>query len=141
MDLGESLGQAAVRETVEETGIKVKLIRVTGIYTNPKHVLIRVTGIYTNPKHVLEYTSNGEVRQEFSVVFIAERLSGEPRPSSESTRVECVPAHDIANLPMHPSMRMRVEHALTGRRDVYFDSAAASHSSTCATIRRSSGCA
>src|SRR5690349_9037026 len=54
MELGESLGQAAIRETLEETGIHIRLTRIGGIYTNPHHVL--------------EYTSDGEVRQEFSVV-------------------------------------------------------------------------
>src|SRR6478736_6418405 len=48
MDLGESVGQAAVRETLEETGIKTEL---TGI-----------SGIYSNPRHLIEYTSDGEVR-------------------------------------------------------------------------------
>jgi 8-oxo-dGTP pyrophosphatase MutT (NUDIX family) len=87
MDLGESLGEAAIRETLEETGIQVRL---TG-----------VSGIYTNPNHVLEYTSNGEVRQEFSVVFTAEPLSGEPTPSSESSHVEWVPPAETAGLSMH----------------------------------------
>jgi 8-oxo-dGTP pyrophosphatase MutT (NUDIX family) len=49
VDLGESVAQAAVRETLEETGIKCA---VTGI-----------TGIYSDPRHLILYTSNGEVRQ------------------------------------------------------------------------------
>ena len=51
IDLGESLVQAAVRETREETGIDCE---VTGL-----------VGIYTDPRHVILYTSNGEARQEF----------------------------------------------------------------------------
>jgi hypothetical protein len=39
-------------------------------------------GIYSDPKHVFLYTSNGEVREEFSIVLTA-RLSGLPTPSSE----------------------------------------------------------
>src|SRR4051794_35078965 len=54
MEPGESITEAAVRETLEETGIRVE---VTGL-----------VGIYTNPHHVILYTSNGEVRQEFSIV-------------------------------------------------------------------------
>ena len=57
IDLGESLVQAAVRETREETGIDCE---VTGL-----------SGIYTDPGHVILYTSNGEVRQEFSIVLTA----------------------------------------------------------------------
>ncbi len=57
VELGESLTQAAVRETREESGIECE---VTGL-----------SGIYTNPRHVILYTSNGEVRQEFSIVLTA----------------------------------------------------------------------
>ena len=107
MDLGESLGQTAIRETFEETGIE---IRLTG-----------VSGIYTNPNHVLEYTSDGEVRQEFSVVFTAEKVSGQPTPSSESSRVEWVAASDWTRLPMHASMRKRIEHFLSAESGPYWD--------------------
>jgi len=55
MDLGESLPDAAVRETLEETGIEVEITGLVGIYTDPRHVVV--------------YTSNGEVRQEFSIVY------------------------------------------------------------------------
>src|ERR1700735_1365479 len=71
VDIGESLTQAAVRETREESGIHCE---VTGL-----------SGIYTDPGHVILYTSNGEVRQEFSVVLIARATSGQPTPSSESS--------------------------------------------------------
>ena len=107
MDLGESLGQTAIRETLEETGIECRL---TGI-----------SGIYTNPNHVLEYTSNGEVRQEFSVVFTAEKTGGEPTPSSESSRVDWVAASDLRSLQMHSSMRERIERFLDGEVTPYWD--------------------
>jgi len=107
MDLGESLGRTAIRETLEETGIH---IRLTGM-----------TGIFTNPNHVLEYTSNGEVRQEFSVVFTAEMTGGELTPSSESSRVSWVASSEVENLQMHPSMRKRIEHFLAGDGTTYWD--------------------
>ncbi len=99
MDLGESLPAAAVRETVEETGVQVE---VTGL-----------VGIYTDPRHVILYTSNGEARQEFSVVFLAKPLSGEPTPSDESREVRWVPREALVGLTMDRSMRMRVDHFLT----------------------------
>src|SRR3954454_12893562 len=64
MDLGESLPDAAVRETAEETGIDVEITGLVGIYTDPKHIVL--------------YTSNGEARQEFSVVFAARPAGGAP---------------------------------------------------------------
>ena len=100
MDLGESLPAAAVRETLEETGIEVE---ITGL-----------VGIYTDPRHVIFYTSNGEARQEFSVVFTARPLVGEPTPSDESREVHWVAPDAIPSLQMDRSMRMRIEHYLAG---------------------------
>ncbi len=105
MDLGETIGQTAVRETREETGIDCEL---TGL-----------VGIYTNPNHVLEYTSDGEVRQEFSIVFTARALSGEPTPSTESSQVVWVSPNAIDGYEMHPSMRQRVRHYIDGQEQPY----------------------
>jgi ADP-ribose pyrophosphatase YjhB (NUDIX family) len=100
MDLGESLPAAAVRETVEETGIEVEITGLVGIYTDPRHVIL--------------YTSNGEARQEFSVVFTARPLAGEPTPSDESREVHWVAPNAIPALQMDRSMRMRIEYYLAG---------------------------
>jgi len=97
-DLGESLSTTAVRETVEETVIVVEL---TGL-----------VGIFTDPRHVIHYTSNDEVRQEFSVVYRAGFVSGETATSSETTQVEWIPVIDIPALRMDASQRMRIEWAL-----------------------------
>ncbi|GAA0736422.1 NUDIX domain-containing protein [Dactylosporangium roseum] len=99
MEPGESMTDCAVRETFEETGIHVE---VTGLI-----------GIYTDPRHVILYTSNNEVRQEFSIVYTARPLGGSPTPSDESREVEWVPPDAIGGLAMHRSMRLRIEHYLT----------------------------
>jgi ADP-ribose pyrophosphatase YjhB (NUDIX family) len=100
MDLGESLPQAAVRETLEETGIHVEITGLVGIYTDPKHVIL--------------YTSDGEARQEFSVVFTARPVGGEPTPSSESREVHWVDRDEVPALEMDRSMWMRINHYLSG---------------------------
>lgn len=100
IDLGESLPDAAIRETREETGITCEITGLVGTYTDPRHVLL--------------YTSNGEARQEFSIVLTARPVSGEPTPSDESREVRWVPREDVAGLPMDRSMRMRIEHYLAG---------------------------
>ena len=105
MDLGESITDAAVRETEEETGITCE---ITGL-----------VGIYTNPRHVIHYTSNDEVRQEYSIVFTARPVSGELRPSSESSDPQWVSPAAVPNLRMHPSMRQRINHYLDKRPEPY----------------------
>jgi ADP-ribose pyrophosphatase YjhB (NUDIX family) len=105
MDLGESLPDTAVRETAEETGVEVE---VTGL-----------AGIYTDPRHVIVYTSNNEVRQEFSVVFTARPVGGELTPSDESTEVRWVPPAQVGALPMDRSMRMRIDHYFTASENIH----------------------
>jgi ADP-ribose pyrophosphatase YjhB (NUDIX family) len=97
IDIGESMTQAAVREVKEETGID----EITGL-----------VGIHTDPKHVILYTSNREVRQEFSIVLTARSTGGEPTPSNESTEVIWIRAAEAGDLAMDPSMRRRLAHYL-----------------------------
>ena len=105
VDLGESLTQAAVRETREESGIDCEITGVSGIYTDPGHVML--------------YTSNGEVRREFSIVLTARATGGQPTPSKETTEVRWVPRDEIADYQMDPSMRRRIQHYLEHRTQPY----------------------
>jgi len=98
IDLGESVAQAAVRETHEESGIECSITGIAGIYSDPGHVIL--------------YTSNGEVRQEFSIVLTARALSGQPTPSSESSEIRWVPASEIPGYTMDRSMRIRINDYL-----------------------------
>ena len=96
-DIGETVAQAARREVREETGIEVE---ITGL-----------SGIYSDPRHVIAY-DNGEVRQEFSLCFHAQPVGGELRTSSESRKARWVPPDSLPGLEIHPSMRLRITHAL-----------------------------
>jgi len=98
IDPGESLTQAAVREALEETGIECEITGISGIYTDPGHVIL--------------YTSNGEARQECSIVLTARPVSGQPTPSSESSEVRWVPAQELHQYTMDPSMRTRINDLL-----------------------------
>jgi 8-oxo-dGTP pyrophosphatase MutT (NUDIX family) len=99
IDLGESTAQAAIRETQEETGVTCE---ITGL-----------VGIYTDPHHVIHYTSNDEVRQEFSIVLTGRPVSGRPTTSSESSEVRWVPAPDVRGYEMDRAMRKRIERYLS----------------------------
>jgi ADP-ribose pyrophosphatase YjhB (NUDIX family) len=93
MELGESLGDCARREAKEETGLDVRL---SGI-----------VGTYSDPKHVFSY-DDGEVRQEFSICFLAEVVGGQITISEESHEVSFFDRDQIDELPMVDSIRLRV---------------------------------
>ncbi|MFI0166757.1 NUDIX domain-containing protein [Streptomyces sp. NPDC017095] len=95
-DVGESISDTVVREVWEETGIKVEVVDVSGLYTDPGHVM--------------QY-DDGEVRQQFSICFRARPVGGELRTSNETTQVRWVDPADLAELDVHPTMRLRIEHA------------------------------
>ena len=103
---GETLTQAAIRETKEETGVNID---VTGL-----------VGLYSNPDHVIAY-DDGEVRQEFSICFRAVPLGGFFRSSSESTEVQWVQLENLDLLNIHRSIIKRIIRASRKLSDPYFE--------------------
>jgi ADP-ribose pyrophosphatase YjhB (NUDIX family) len=97
MDIGESIGQAIVREVREETGLEVE----------PEDIV----GVYSDPGHVFAY-DDGEVRQQFSVCFVCRMVGGELQVSKESSDVAFFSPEEIEGLDMHESIRLRIQHYL-----------------------------
>ncbi|MGW5050485.1 NUDIX hydrolase [Actinokineospora sp. NPDC004072] len=93
---GETVTQCAIRETLEETGVKISIVGLVGIFSNPAHVI--------------EY-SDGEIRQEFSICFRAVGTPGTERTSSESKEVTWVANHQVPALKIHPSTMLRIRCA------------------------------
>ncbi|WP_033820911.1 NUDIX domain-containing protein [Kitasatospora sp. MBT63] len=96
-DIGEFIADTVIREVREETGIDVAVVTVTGLYTNPGHRMAY---------------DDGEVRQQFSICFRARPVGGELRTSEESKEVRWIDPADLGDLDIHPSMRLRIQHAL-----------------------------
>lgn len=95
---GEAIAETVVREVKEETGYDVEVETLTGTYTNPHHVM--------------SY-DDGEVRQQFSIAFRARLVGGHMQTSDETSKVEWLTPQQIESLDLHPSMRLRLQHALS----------------------------
>ena len=104
MDLGESIGETAIREVREETGLNIE---IDGI-----------VGIYSDPRHLIEY-SDGEVRQQFNVCFRGRLIDGTLRASDESTDVRWVAPRGARGASIHHTTRLRLRHFLEHRDAPY----------------------
>ncbi len=105
LEFGESLITCAKREVEEETGYQV--------------LISDIIGTYTNPKTVIEY-SDGEVRQEFTIVYKGEIVEGEISLDDESADYKWIKLEETLNLPLADSQRKRlrdvVEYNMTGKK-------------------------
>ncbi|MFG3524892.1 NUDIX hydrolase [Nocardia nova] len=105
LEIGESVADAVVREVKEETGIDVEVTKLVGVFSNPRHVIAY---------------DDGEVRQEFSICFLADPRGGELRTSAESREVKWVAPDDLNELDIHPSVLLRIRRGLSNADDPYF---------------------
>jgi 8-oxo-dGTP pyrophosphatase MutT (NUDIX family) len=97
-ELGETPSQCAIRETLEETGV---LTELTGIL-----------GVYSDPRHIVAY-SDGEVRQEWELIFLGRPVSGTPTVNDEASDVRWVEPGDLEALDIHPTQWRQLRDWLT----------------------------
>lgn len=97
LEFGESLVDCAIREVREESGLDVKVTEVIGTYTDPN---IKV-----------EY-SDGEVRQEFTIVFSGAVIGGNIVIDEESTDYKWVPLKQVDKLTLADSQRTRLKEVI-----------------------------
>lgn len=103
VDVGETAVGAAVREAAEESGVRVRITGLVGLFTDPQHVVSAL---------------DGTVRQQFVVVFRGEAQGGTPHGDpSETSDAAWVDVTDIGDLPMEPPVRAWIGTALRGDAD------------------------
>ncbi|MEV4368876.1 NUDIX domain-containing protein [Nonomuraea sp. NPDC049637] len=100
MEIGETPSQCAVRETEEETGVRVA---PTGLL-----------GVYSDPGHIVAYT-DGEVRQEYEVMLIARPVGGRPEANDEASDVRWVEPDKLHILDIHPTQWRQLNDYLQQR--------------------------
>ena len=111
LEVGESAAQAVIREVAEESGVAIALVGLSGVYSDPTHVLL---------------DPDGTVHQQLALCFHAVPSPSEhpqqPRPDGIETQEAAwrAPAA-LANLAMHPAMRMRVHDAVTAPHRAHFE--------------------
>ena len=97
LEYGESLIDCAIREVKEEAGLNVKVKDIIGTYTDPNIVVAY---------------SDGEVRQEFTVLYYGEIISGEILIDEESSEYKWVELKDVLGLELADSQRRRLNDVI-----------------------------
>jgi 8-oxo-dGTP pyrophosphatase MutT (NUDIX family) len=105
IEIGETAAQAVVREVGEETGYVVEVIRLIGIYSEPRHTTI------TYP--------DGNVCAYVAIAFECQVIGGSPALSDETSAVDWF---DPAALPdaFHPAHLPRLQDALARQTAAFY---------------------
>ncbi|GGG73629.1 NUDIX domain-containing protein [Corynebacterium pelargi] len=94
LEMNESLPRCAVREVKEETSLDVEITDILGTYTDPG---IRIA------------YSDGEVRREFTIVYLATTTSSEVCIDSESSEYRWFAISALDTVDVAQSQRKRLE--------------------------------
>ena len=76
-------------------------------------VVTGLIGLFTDPGHVVR-AADGEVRQQFAVLFRARAVGGEPHADAhEASEAAWVAVADLPRLPIEPPVRIWITEALS----------------------------
>jgi len=92
---GESLKEAAIRETKEETGIDIEILAFCGIFQNVKKSIC-------------------------NTLFLAKPIGGTPTTSSESLEVGFFPIEQALNMITIENFRQRIEYCLDSSKHPFY---------------------
>lgn len=104
IDAGETVSEGCEREVWEETGLRVRVTRLTGVYSNPNFVVIYPDG---NQAYIIVLN------------FEVELLSGEPGLSSETTGVDWFPVDQAVEMDLFHGHAQHIRDALVGNQAAF----------------------
>jgi ADP-ribose pyrophosphatase YjhB (NUDIX family) len=105
IDPGESVEQGALREVWEETGLQVRMVRLVGVYSDPRNYMIT-------------HYPGGDIVHNVSLCFVCERVAGTLQLSDESTDIGYFPVEALPE-PMMPSHLIRLKDVLAQRPEPF----------------------
>ena len=105
MDPGESAEETCIRETLEETGLHVRVTRLVGVYTSP-NIMIRY--------------ADGNRTQPVTFSFEAEIVGGELGLSDETTAYGYYFVDNLDAIDLWPHHRQRIQDAVENRQPAFF---------------------
>src|SRR4051812_31880737 len=105
MEPGESAAEACEREVLEETGLRVTVRKLTGVYTSPDWVIQYGDG----PRHQL-----------VAFAFVCERVGGELGLSNETTAFGWYTPEQIKSMDLVEHHPQRITDALENRAEAFF---------------------
>lgn len=98
LELGETVEEAAARETLEETGVTVRPLRVV----DTRDVIVR--------------DGSGRLRWHYVlVVVLCEPVAGNPFPASDAENARFLPLAELGEYDLTPTAREAIERATRGR--------------------------
>ena len=105
MDPGESAEEACIREVLEETGLRVQVTRLIGVYTSP-HL-------------VVEYP-DGNLVQPVAFSFEAQVTDGELQLSDETTDYGYIPVDELHSVDVMENHLQRIQDALRNQVAAFY---------------------
>lgn len=103
VDLGETLEVACLRELYEETGLKGKVLRLVGIYSDPAGSL---------------HIAQGPEWHTIRVSFLCQITGGTIRPSEETSEIAYFPLEALP--PLITDHARRVKDAAEGKSEAFY---------------------
>jgi ADP-ribose pyrophosphatase YjhB (NUDIX family) len=104
MDMGESAQDCCVRETLEETGLHTRIVRLISVNTNPRSVV---------------HYPDGNVHQSFVICFEAEVIGGELQAGHEAAGFRWCSQEELDDVRLIPDSRFNALDAWANQASAF----------------------